>query len=1618
MRKLVTFLFLTMISIFLLETAKATTCAGAAVVPGAPTFPWVSALTCGATNDITSANATVCGSTSLYLGGNEAVYAWTPTGNYANVTFAYTGQTYTGLFLYQGCPTSGGICVANFTSSASSKTLAYVGTNLITGTPISLTSGTTYYLVIDTWPTPNSPCPGTLTINGTLLLPCTTPAAQPTALILTPAVTTIGGSFTASATANNYLVVRSTSSSLSSNPVNGTVYAAGNALGGGSVVSFGTTTTFSTTGLTPSTLYYFFVFATNYGTCSGGPLYLTTAALAGNSTTLAPIPLCGTKTVGAGGDYVNLTAATTALASSILTCPVTLSIRSDYSSAAETWPIIVPVVLGSSVTNTITIKPAVGVTAAITGTPAAGGVLIKIYNSNTILDGSNAVGGTTRDLTITNNSLTTPQVLFVGSSGTTPVTNLAVKNCNLINGDQTSSAFVFGDQVTGGGYFNNITVQNNSIRKAYIAFYYNLIATSGNGNNTLITGNSLNTTGVNSIRLCGIYLQGADGVTVSNNNIGNFANTADAGNITGIWCATSTSSITLSGNTIGPISGSLGAPRGIFLSPTLAAANITVTGNTVTGITGGSSSYTLGIGILPGYANGGISISKNNVNNIQNTSAGGWGSIGILGATTLTTANIAITNNLVYNVAAYGFTGYTYTDNGYGIDLQSGGGYTVLYNTVYMNTAQSSAGYPAAMNIESGCTTAGSIDLRNNIFSNTGTMGTPYSIISSAANTVFSNINYNDYWCAGVNLGYIAATNRVTLADIQAGFGGNANSQNINPTFAGTDLHPTNAALMLKGLYMSAYSTDYAGANRSDPTDIGAYQWSPNQAVTTVGSANLTTTNATINGSITAANLNVTSGFEYGLTVAYGTAVAATPASITGNTATAISATLTGLTVNNTYHYRAKGTSGSSVINGADMTFSTAVAPIVATSAATLVGASFATLNGTINPKDAPTTVSFEYGLTTAYGSGANVTGPFIGNTVQNFSATLSGLTINTTYHFRAKAVNAVGTYYGTDMTFFTTCVIPPVPGAISGAASVCKNGSGYVYSVAPVPYAFVYNWNFPAGFTITTFPNSNTVTVSVSGAAVSGTISVVAASDCGALSPASTTAVTVNNLPVPTVAGNSPVCQSAGNNYTTQAGQSAYVWTATPDGTVTPTGNPQVVTITWAATGTKTVGVVYTNPATGCTAAAPGGTITVTVNAAPVPTIVGNNNMCANSGYYDYTTETGKTGYVWSVSSGGSITAGQGTAVAQVVWNTPGAQSVSVNYNNASNCSAPSPTVYNVTVSGIPGGAGTISGASFVCFGTSGSYSVPAITNATSYVWSLPAGASIASGAGTNSITVNYAPNAVSGDITVYGNSICGNGTASAPFAVTIMQLPLAAGTVTGPSSVCGGEMGVAYSVPPVTNASAYTWNLPAGATIASGANTPDITVDFANGATSGNISVFGTNICGIGAVSPNFAVTVTPLPAAPLIYSQGDTLFSNAPIGNQWYYEGAPIATGTGQTLVAAYTGWYWDVVTVNGCSSDTSNHIHIFITGIEDPKASSFVVYPVPNNGMFKLVMNSLVTGSFDISICNNIGAAIYTKQNVELKGSPEMMIDLRPIPAGIYTMIIRNGESKVVRKIIVN
>jgi uncharacterized repeat protein (TIGR01451 family) len=106
------------------------------------------------------------------------------------------------------------------------------------------------------------------------------------------------------------------------------------------------------------------------------------------------------------------------------------------------------------------------------------------------------------------------------------------------------------------------------------------------------------------------------------------------------------------------------------------------------------------------------------------------------------------------------------------------------------------------------------------------------------------------------------------------------------------------------------------------------------------------------------------------------------------------------------------------ILNGGG---STSNAPTATTGAASSIGTTTATLNGTVNPGGQSTTAQFQYGLTTAYGSTAPVSGTLTGTTAQAVSANLTGLAPGTTYHFLLTATNASGSTNGVDAQFTTT---------------------------------------------------------------------------------------------------------------------------------------------------------------------------------------------------------------------------------------------------------------------------------------------------------------------------------------------------------------------------------------------------------------------------------------------------------------------------------------------------------------------------------------------------------------------------------------------------------------------
>ena len=141
-----------------------------------------------------------------------------------------------------------------------------------------------------------------------------------------------------------------------------------------------------------------------------------------------------------------------------------------------------------------------------------------------------------------------------------------------------------------------------------------------------------------------------------------------------------------------------------------------------------------------------------------------------------------------------------------------------------------------------------------------------------------------------------------------------------------------------------------------------------------------------------------------------------------------------------------------------------ATSPTVTTNSATSASATGATLNGTVNPQNHSTTVTFNYGLTTAYGSTVTASqSPLAANSGSApVSAVVSGLVCNTTYHFQAVGVNSSGTTNGGDLTFTTSsCPFSCTPPANTpaGVTLTCQCDTFTRATLNPSTI-FGANWN------------------------------------------------------------------------------------------------------------------------------------------------------------------------------------------------------------------------------------------------------------------------------------------------------------------------------------------------------------------------------------------------------------------------------------------------------------------------------------------------------------------------------------------------------------------------------
>ncbi|WP_289053062.1 PKD domain-containing protein [Carboxylicivirga marina] len=498
-----------------------------------------------------------------------------------------------------------------------------------------------------------------------------------------------------------------------------------------------------------------------------------------------------------------------------------------------------------------------------------------------------------------------------------------------------------------------------------------------------------------------------------------------------------------------------------------------------------------------------------------------------------------------------------------------------------------------------------------------------------------------------------------------------------------------------------------------------------------------------------------------------------------------------------------------------------------------------------------------------------------------------------------------------------------------------------------------------------------------------------------------------VNELPTANITGPDQVCEDGSVQLSvnfTGAGPFTYIWQDINNGTSgTETGiNTYSATFSDTPAADASYQVISVSDNNGC-ANSGFGQVDVMINNKPSVSLIGSRDICEgeeatlllefSQGAQPYT--------VIFEANGEEVTLNvTPDALSQYAWRvTPVVSTTYVitSVIDANGCEMdivvqPSATI---TVNHAPGQLSAIKvdesdNEAGVCQGAIGvSYSVEAVSYATGgYDWTAPAGATIRTGDGSTSVTLDFDADFDGGYLTVYASNDCGISPVQ-QYWITAKPIPDAIITApVGPESICELESGLVYTIDPVDNASYYEWHLPAGFIPVGNTDgtSIEVMIDPNYPSTTGAISVTPWNDCGVGTTSPELTVTVYPL---PLAYAGNDEQVCS----DMFVLQAAPLqANESGR----------WTVIKGSGQISDATN-----------PNATvSVLSYGKDNQNTFVWAVQNTVSGcetSDTVNIYNNeLAIAATAIQRVVCNGTA--VVNGTAVPegtAGSWFFITGNG-----------
>ena len=519
---------------------------------------------------------------------------------------------------------------------------------------------------------------------------------------------------------------------------------------------------------------------------------------------------------------------------------------------------------------------------------------------------------------------------------------------------------------------------------------------------------------------------------------------------------------------------------------------------------------------------------------------------------------------------------------------------------------------------------------------------------------------------------------------------------------------------------------------------------------------------------------------------------------------------------------------------------------------------------------------------------------------------------------------------------------------AMSGPNGVCANQNNVLFSVSPIPGATSYQWTLPLG--VTGSSSTNEILLNFASNYFTSTICVRAVNECGQgplFCKTVSKFTTLPSLPSSIIGQNTQVCGGLSLTYSVNpvANATSYLWTLPANCSIVSGANTNSITIAFASNFTGGTLLVRSVNCNGMS----GNKSLVLVGLPAVPGAISGpaNNVCQGSTHtFSIAAVNGATGYVWTAPSGAIINSGQGLTSISVTF-PANFYSGQITVRSESSCGLSSPRAKNVTK--IPIISSGITGPKYdLCGGGSFSYSIPAVTDAVSYNWSVPASCVITTNNG-NSIVLSVPSNFVSGQLCVTATNSCGGSISTCRGLYAIPEMPA---SITGSTSVCPSQANINYSTPQI-GTSTYTWTVPSGVSINSGQNTNTVNVNW--GSSSGSMQVKANNACGSSA---NKALAVNIVSCMQQI---DDTNFSSLEISKDEELLNIYPNPNNGQfTVVCSKPGLY-TLYNELGSLVQTFNVAHETGTEIHVENLSAGLYFMVSNQGPETISERIIVSGN---------------------------------------------------------